>query len=313
MHKTKTYIDDQNQWRLHDLKEFDKNMLTPISLKCILQKHYQGNVDHDFFQPNCNYQTIVHAINGMRLEEIKKVLREIKSLPDYHSIPLDRNKPVQIEVLSKIVHNVLQLPSSATTHVTTTGSNIHSSSSNISHGLSPAHQLLVGSTSGNVGGSTLISTSLAQSPTLPHHITPNYGQSQQYPRMVQQQLHSTTFPNNQSVSHSNAMLTGFKRQEPSYGVLHQQQVFPLAATKQHPRTASTASVSLNDRNSILNTALKKDIFYQLSVVSGITKQDILMEIRDSPPDQLSKDNVLLRILSRKDPHGVRESIVRTFL
>ncbi len=44
----------------------------------------------------------------MRLDEIKKILREIKLFPNYGHISLDRNKPLQVETLSLLVHSVIQ-------------------------------------------------------------------------------------------------------------------------------------------------------------------------------------------------------------
>ncbi len=82
--------------------------------------------------------------------------------------------------------------------------------------------------------------------------------------------------------------------------------YPLkSSSSSNPHTDKQRVQPVDNREIILNSSKKKDIFYQLSVVSGITKQDILRELAECPNDQLSKDNILLRILSRKDPDGVR--------
>jgi hypothetical protein len=237
-------------------------MLTPTILRDILQRHYNGSVDNDFFRIPCAYHDIVRAVNGMRLEEIKKILREIKSLPDFAHIPLDRNKPFQIEALSRIVFNVMNPSNSG--NITTAPSAVRL----------PPQQILQNSTI----------TATVQPIQHPHPPPPmgrnliNTLPMQAYPRF--------------QIGLNGAMSNPIQDQ--------------LAGQKRQERTAPLEgpSISLNDRNSILNTSKKKDIFFQLSVVSGITKQDILREIQDCPPEQLSKDNILLRILSRKDPEGV---------
>ena len=69
-------------------------------------------------------------------------------------------------------------------------------------------------------------------------------------------------------------------------------------------TPAPKPVKLSDRNTILNTREKYEIFYKLSVISGITKEEILREIRDCPNSQLNEDNILYRIISKKDPEAV---------
>ncbi len=85
--------------------------------------------------------------------------------------------------------------------------------------------------------------------------------------------------------------------------------YPLKSSSSFiPHSDKQRVQHVDNREIILNSSKKKDIFYQLSVVSGVTKQDILRELAECPHDQLSKDNILLRILSRKDPDGVRISL-----
>lgn len=63
-------------------------------------------------------------------------------------------------------------------------------------------------------------------------------------------------------------------------------------------------VKLSDRNAILNSREKYEVFYKLSVISGITKEEILREIQACPEREMSEDVILYRIISRKDPEAV---------
>ncbi len=82
-------------------------MLPVETLRPILKRHCGGNVE-ELFDPQCTYQRIFRIVQNMKLDEIKKILREIKLFPNYGHIALDRNKPVQVETLSSLIYAVIQ-------------------------------------------------------------------------------------------------------------------------------------------------------------------------------------------------------------
>jgi hypothetical protein len=283
------------------------------------------------------------SIDSLRLDQIKRVIKDMKNL-GYYTLQLTGNKAFFVQSLFRVLQEYRVPasttrpvnPQSNVPIINSAGPGLPYGSTASYHPrhspAAPAPTLTTPTPApsyaphaGKAYNNHKSANNYAVKPPIAAPVSyHNYGAQPQYapvsaskfnpgiPQSATNQMRSPSSSNAASQHHPNAS-NGF----------HPQAAYQVSSSAPHPVTTNhtnihnnhnTAAgnkvtpapkpVKLSDRNLILNTREKYEVFYKLSVISGITKEEILREIQVCPESELSEDYILYQLISRKDPEAV---------
>ena len=308
---------------------------------CALHCNFtQESLDRYLF--NSDFNEACAYIQGFRLDQLKRVVKDLKSA-GYYTLQLTGNKSYFVDLLCRLLRDYRNMTAGSSVSQAASRSAGTAQSSSVASSYAPRphdtytnrqaaipnpYQQPVSSSYNTYNNTAVNGYSQPQTqkygaprpaptyPPLPNATTvqrPSIQQSQPRPPppppMPRDPLNSNLGSNNRipyqnPTTSSNILETTNPSMFNPFAVCSN----AVEAGQPVPPTIVTnKSIKLNDRNRILNTREKYEIFYQLSVISGITKEDILREIDVCPESELNADYVLYRIISRKDPEKVRIS------